>query len=145
LEQSLTVEEAMKVAELMQPKVRTISSEACVADVVVSLADGHISGLPVVDKGGRIIGVVSTTDVLTAEAEADSERSAEGRGLMAETPVRDIMTPRPYTVAPYEDVREAARQMLYAEVHRLFVAQGDHLVGVISTTDIVRAVATGTL
>jgi len=135
----------MKVAELMQPKVRTISSEACVADVVVSLADGHISGLPVVDKGGRIIGVVSTTDVLTAEAEADSESSAEGRGLMAETPVLDIMTPRPYTVAPDEDVREAARQMLYADVHRLFVAQGDRLVGVISTTDIVRAVATGTL
>jgi CBS domain-containing protein len=53
------------------------------------------------------------------------------------------MTPRPYTVAPDEDVREAARQMLYAEVHRLFVAEGDRLVGVISTTDIVRAVATG--
>ncbi|HEY7614423.1 MAG TPA: CBS domain-containing protein [Gemmatimonadales bacterium] len=135
----------MKVAELMQPNVRTISSEACVADVVVSLADGHISGLPVVDKGGRIIGVVSATDVLTAEAEADSVSSAEGRELMAETPVRDIMTPRPYTVAPGEEVREAARQMLYADVHRLFVAQGDRLVGVISTTDIVRAVATGQL
>ena len=145
MEQSLTDEEAMKVAELMQPHVRTISSEACVADVVVSLADGHISGLPVVDKVGRIIGVVSATDVLTAEAEADSESSTEGRGLMAETPVRDIMTPRPYTVAPDEEVREAARQMLYAEVHRLFVAQGDRLVGVISTTDIVRAVATGQL
>jgi CBS domain-containing protein len=64
---------------------------------------------------------------------------------MAETPVRDIMTPRPYTVAPGEEVREAARQMLYADVHRLFVAQGDRLVGVISTTDIVRAVATGQL
>jgi CBS domain-containing protein len=35
--------------------------------------------------------------------------------------------------------------MLYADVHRLFVAQGDRLVGVISTTDIVRAVATGQL
>jgi len=64
---------------------------------------------------------------------------------MEETSVRDIMTPRPYIIAPDEDVREAARQMLYAEVHRLFVAEGDRLVGVLSTTDIVRAVATGKL
>ena len=133
----------MKVAELMQPNVRTISSEARVAEVVVSLADAHISGLPVVDKVGRILGVVSATDVLTAEAEA--ETLTMGRDLMEETSVREIMTPRPYTVAPGEDVREAARQMLYAEVHRLFVAEGDRLVGVISTTDIVRAVATGKL
>jgi CIC family chloride channel protein len=143
LEQSLTDEEAMKVAELMQPNVRTISSEACVAEVVTSLADAHISGLPVVDKGGRIIGVVSATDVLTAEAEAESETM--GRDVMEETTVRDIMTPRPYTVGPDEDVREAARQMLYADVHRLFVAEGERLVGVLSTTDIVRAVATGKL
>jgi CBS domain-containing protein len=139
LKRSITVEDAMTVKELMQPNVRTISSEACVAEVVVSLADGHISGLPVVDKGGRIIGVVSASDVLTAEAEA------EGSDMMEQTPVRDIMTRRPYTVAPDEDVREAARQMLYADVHRLFVADGDRLVGVISTTDIVRAVATGKL
>jgi CBS domain-containing protein len=135
----------MKVAELMQPNVRTISSEASVAEVVTSLADGHISGLPVVDKGGRIIGVVSATDVLTAEAEAESATEAVGRDLMLDTSVRDIMTPRPFTVMSDEDVREAARQMLYAEVHRLFVAEGDRLVGVISTTDIVRAVATGKL
>ena len=135
----------MKVAELMQPNVRTISSEASVAEVVTSLADGHISGLPVVDKGGRIIGVVSATDVLTAEAEAESATEAVGRDLMLDTSVRDIMTPRPFTVTPDEDVREAARQMLYAEVHRLFVAEGDRLVGVISSTDIVRAVATGKL
>jgi CBS domain-containing protein len=98
-----------------------------------------------VDKSGRIIGVVSATDVLTAEAEAESGTEAVGRDLMLDTSVRDIMTPRPFTVAPDEDVREAARQMLYAEVHRLFVAEGDRLVGVISTTDIVRAVATGKL
>ena len=131
----------MKVAELMQSNVRTISSEACVAEVVVSLADAHISGLPVVDKGGRILGVVSASDVLTAEAETESQTM--GRDLMEGTSVRDIMTPRPYTVAPEEDVREAARQMLYADVHRLFVADGDRLVGVLSTSDIVRAVASG--
>ena len=133
----------MRVAELMQQNVRTITSEASVAEAVLSLADAHVSGLPVVDNGGRMIGVVSTSDVLTAEAEAESR--SLGRELLEETTVRDIMTPGPYTVTPDEDVREAARQMLYADVHRLFVAEGDRLLGVVSTTDIVRAVATGKL
>jgi CIC family chloride channel protein len=133
----------MKVAELMQRKVKTVGSDATLADAIVSLADGHISGMPVVDGTGKVIGVLSTTDVLTAEAEADDP--AARQTLLENTSVRDIMTPRPFTVAPGEDVREAARQMLYADVHRLFVAEGDKVVGIISTTDIVRAVATGKL
>ncbi|MGH7630483.1 MAG: CBS domain-containing protein [Gemmatimonadales bacterium] len=52
------------------------------------------------------------------------------------------MTRRPLTIDPEADVRDAARQMLYADAHRLFVVSGDRLAGVISTTDIVRAVAT---
>ena len=131
----------MRVAELMQRNVRTIASEANVAEVVLSLADAHVSGLPVVDKGGRMIGVVSATDVLTAEAESPGLR----QDVLEETSVREIMTARPYTVMPDQDVREAARQMLYADVHRLFVVEGDRLLGVISTTDIVRAVANGKL
>jgi CBS domain-containing protein len=59
--------------------------------------------------------------------------------------VRDIMTPHPLTVSPDTEVREAAQQMLYADVHRLFVVDGDRVVGVISTTDIMRAIATGRL
>jgi CBS domain-containing protein len=90
-----------------------------------------------------VIGVVSSSDVLTAEAEADDP--AARRELLENTSVRDIMTARPYTVAPGEDVREAARQMLYADVHRLFVTEGGCVVGIVSTTDIVRAVATGKL
>ena len=133
----------MQVAELMQRNVRTVGSEASIAEVVLSLADAHVSGLPVVDKAGRMVGVVSASDVLTAEAEAESR--SVGQQVLEDTSVREIMTPRPYTVTPDEDVREAARQMLYADVHRLFVAEGDRLVGVISTTDIVRAVATNNL
>jgi CIC family chloride channel protein len=133
----------MKVAELMQRKVKTVGSDATLADAIVSLADGHISGMPVVDGAGKVIGVLSTTDVLTAEAEAGDPTARQT--LLENTSVQDIMTPRPFTVAPSEDVREAARQMLYAEVHRLFVAEGDKVVGIISTTDIVRAVATGKL
>jgi CBS domain-containing protein len=55
------------------------------------------------------------------------------------------MTPAALTVDAGEDVREAARQMLYGEVHRLFVAEEGRVSGVISSTDIVRAVAQGKL
>jgi CIC family chloride channel protein len=133
----------MTVAELMQRHVKTVGSDTSVAEAVVSLADAHVSGMPVVDGTGKVIGVLSTTDVLAAEAEAGDPGARQT--LFENTMVRDIMTPRPYTIAPDEDVREAARQMLYADVHRLFVAEGDKVVGVISTTDIVRAVATGQL
>jgi len=131
----------MTVAELMQRNVRTVSAEATAAEAIVALVDGHVSGMPVVDRWGKVIGVLSTTDVLAAEAETDDPTAR--RTVLEDTLVRDIMTPRPFTVRPDEQVCEAARHMLYGEVHRLFVAEGDKLVGIISTTDIVRAVATG--
>ena len=133
----------MKVAELMQDDVTAVRPDASVAEVIASLADSHVSAVPVVDAHRRLLGVISSSDVLTEEAEARDE--AARTALLESTPAQDIMTPRPLTVDPEADVREAARQMLYAEVHRLFVVADDRLVGVISTTDIVRAVATGKL
>ena len=132
----------MRVAELMEKDVLTVGGEATVADVIVTMSDAHVSSLPVVDRHGRMLGVVSTTDVLNAEAEA------EGGGLktlLGKTTVATIMTTRPLGVSPETSVREAAQQMLYAEVHRLYVVEHDRVIGVISTTDIVRAVATGLL
>jgi CBS domain-containing protein len=133
----------MRVRELMQKDVKTVSVDAAVNDAVVTLTDSHISALPVVDGLGRMVGVISSTDILTSEAEAEDAIAREA--LFEGTMVREIMTSHPLTVSPDEDVREAAQQMLYADIHRLFVTSGDRVVGVISTTDIVRAVATGRL
>ena len=133
----------MRVRELMQTKVQTVHPDDAVNDAVVTLTDAHVSALPVVDETGHMIGVISSTDILTSEAEARD--AVEREALFEQMMVRDIMTPRPLTVSSDADVREAAQQMLYAEVHRLFVTSGDQLVGVISTTDIVRAVAVGGL
>jgi CBS domain-containing protein len=131
----------MKVAEIMQTDVRTVTGDAPVSDVVVSLADGQVSGLPVVDSRNRVIGVVSSTDLIAAQAET---RDAEERKVLLErTPVRDIMTPKPLLIESTAELHEAARHMLYADVSRLFVEENGVLVGVVSQTDIVRAVATG--
>ena len=131
----------MRVADLMETDVQTLPPDAVVNDAVVALAEARISAAPVVDRAGRMIGVVSTTDILASEEEAEDPEARET--LFERTFVRDLMTPRPLTIVPEAEVKEAAQQMLYADVHRLFVVEGDRLVGVISTTDIVRAVANG--
>ena len=131
----------MRVADIMQPHVRTVSSDMPVSEVVMSLADAQVTGLPVVDAHARVVGVVSTTDLIAAHAETRS--AAERDVLLDFTTVRDIMTPKPLMIESTAEVREAARHMLYAEVRRLFVENDGALVGVISHTDIVRAVATG--
>jgi CBS domain-containing protein len=87
------------------------------------------------------VGVVSTADILQAEA---ATQDGDGRDQLFErTRVAEIMTSRPITIAPDTDAREAARQMLYAEVHRLFVEVDGRLAGVVSQSDLVRALAHG--
>jgi CBS domain-containing protein len=132
----------MKVADIMQTAVRTVPSDTPVSDVVVSLADARVSGLPVVDTRGRVVGVVSTTDLIAAQAET---RSAQERQILEQTSVQDLMTRKPLTIESDAELREAARHMLYADVRRLFVEEEGALVGVVSQTDIVHAVATGKL
>lgn len=130
----------MKVADIMQTAVRTVPRDTPVSEVVVSLADARVSGLPVVDTRGRVVGVVSTTDLIAAQAET---RSAQEQQILEQTPVQDLMTRKPLTIESGAELREAARHMLYADVRRLFVEDEGALVGVVSQTDIVHAIATG--
>lgn len=133
----------MRVAELMHTNVVTISPDSSIGELVQSLADARVSGLPVVDSPGRVIGVVSATDVLqTASEKSDTP----ARSTMFEhTTVRDIMSPNAQVIGPAADAREAAQRMLYTEVRRLFVEDQGRLVGVISQTDIAHAVGSGRL
>jgi CBS domain-containing protein len=133
----------MRVAELMQTEIQTVPPDAVVNDAVVVLAESRISALPVVDGAGHMVGVISSTDILASEEEAEDQSARDT--LFEKTFVRDLMTPQPLTIAPDAEVKEAAHQMLYADVHRLFVTDGERLIGVISTTDIMRAVAAGRL
>jgi CBS domain-containing protein len=127
----------------MHKDVSVIAPDASVAQLVQELADSHVSGLPVVDSRGHVIGVVTATDVLQASAENDDARARQN--LFANTTVRDIMTPNAHVIAPDAEAREAARQMLYGEIKRLFVEDKGKLVGVISQTDIAHAVGSGRL
>ncbi len=130
----------MKVAELMRTDVKTVDIDATVEDAITTLADVHVSALPVTDARGEVVGVLSTTDILCSLSETTEPDMRER--LFDETPVREIMTPRSRVIAPDADVLEAAREMLDLDVHRLFVEDKGRLIGVISQTDIVAAVAT---
>ena len=133
----------MLVKDLMQTDVRTITEDAPVSEAIVALSDGHVSGLPVLNEHHQLVGIISTTDILAAEAESgDSEALAR---VATHTRVGDIMTRKPKTIGPESDIRLAAQEMLYLEVHRLMVVEGTDLVGIISQSDIVRAVANGQL
>ena len=129
----------MKVADIMRTDVKTVDLDATVGDAIAMLTDVHVSALPVTDLRGRVVGVLSTTDILGALSETTEPGARE---QLFEQPVRDVMTPRSRVIGPDDDMLKAAKDMLALEVHRLFVEDHGRLVGVISQTDIVAAVAT---
>lgn len=129
----------MRVAEIMRTTLQTINVEATVADAVIALMDAGVTALPVIDRHGRAVGICSTRDVLAAESRCHDPRE---RDLLFEhTLVLSIMTPWARTAHPEEDLRLVARRMIDEKVQRLFVEDRGALVGVISQTDIVAAVA----
>ena len=131
----------MRVADLMQLDLVTVAPEATVAEAETLLAVNHLTALPVVDGDGRLLGVLSASDLVAADVECDE--ASQLATLHAGTQVHAVMTPRPFTVGPEAGVREAARLMLYTGVHRLYVTRDDRPLGVISTSDVVRGVALG--
>ena len=131
----------MFVREMMQTNIKTIAADAPVQDAIMLMADEHISGLPVIDRDEQLLGVLSTTDVLSSISEVEDPQARYQ--LLEDKLVEELMTPLPRTIAQDAELEDAAQKMLYFGVHRLFVIdESDRLVGVISQTDIVRAVAT---
>jgi CBS domain-containing protein len=127
----------MKVADVMVTELAVVNEDVPLAEAVMSLADAHVHGAPVLDRRGRLVGVLSSSDILLAAAE--SSAAGSGEQFLAQTLVRDMMTTPPRTIGPDEDVKVAAQKMLELDIHRLFVVRGSDMLGVISQSDIVRA------
>lgn len=142
----------MQVRELMTEKVFTIGPEAPIKDVARILVDNGISGLPVCDIEGRVIGVISEGDILYKEHDPSEGHIGGPLGWIIEgTPnyagyikakaltARKAMTSPAITIAPHESVAQAARIMCEHHVNRLPVVTDEKLVGIVTRADLVRA------
>ncbi len=144
--------------DLMTPKVLSVDQNLTLAELAAFLIDHQITGAVVEADPGEYVGVVSITDVAAATADggeritrdrtrpdfyvrgwqetlAEEELSSlhlEEDGLL----VRDIMTSSICSVDAEATVSEVAATMLKGHLHRVLVTEGDELVGIISTSDL---------
>ena len=125
------------VGELMSIDPVVIGADEPAQAAEQLMAERRVSGLPVVDRGGRLVGVVSQTDLVRAHAAGQSLSAWPGLA------VRHLMTAPALTIRIDESLLEAARRMEERHVHRLVVvsAEGDTPIGVISTLDLVGSLA----
>jgi CBS domain-containing protein len=124
------------VATLMTRDPVVIDADASVADVAEMLDAYGVSGMPVVDFEGEVVGVISQTDLVRLRGE--SLPWSAWHGLRA----RDLMTRPAVTIASGASLAEAARSMPARHVHRLVVVDDSaEPVGVISESDLVREIA----
>lgn len=139
----------MKVTEVMTANVVTVGADVSVRDVAVVLVAHRISGVPVVDGDGRLLGVVSETDIVQKEARAPRARGGFLRWLDPETgeirakvdarTAGEAMTAPAVTIEADQTVSAAASRMLEAGCKRLPVTRDGQLVGIVSRGDLVRA------
>jgi CBS domain-containing protein len=136
----------MKVRDVMTTDVVTVEPGVSLREVAAILVDRRISGLPVVDEEGKVLGVVSEGDLLFKERGPTEQRgvlSWFAENWRAKPDARtagEAMTAPAVTIAPWRQVSGAAAQMLDAAVNRLPVVEDDgRLVGIVTRADLVRA------
>jgi CBS domain-containing protein len=130
----------MQVIDIMSTPVRTVRPTTPVMAALRVLADHRLSSLPVVDDAGALVGIVSEKDLLREAIEPP----LSGRRQLpdtAPTRVAQVMTPKPHTVRPDADVADAARVFSMMSWKALPVVRDGGLVGVISRSDVVRALS----
>jgi predicted transcriptional regulator len=142
----------------MNPDIMTVADEMTTDELARYLIEREISGAPVVDSQGHLIGVVSMTDIGRNMAEPSDFVSPRGSNFYRDEPVdledlgqrfveeravtvRDVMTPVVHQVPITASVAEVARIMVEQHIHRLVVTQGKDPVGIITSMDLLRMIA----
>ena len=136
----------------MTSPVVTITPDRPIADAAQLMIDNRISGLPVVDPAGRLVGIVSERDLLRRPSNGDPPRRPHWlqvvteRSALEREPERfhtltvgDVMTIAPLVVAENTPLEDAGRLLEERRIKRLPVIRGQQVVGVISRSDLLRA------
>lgn len=153
---------AVTARDIMQTHLITVEPATPLLDVHRLFVEEEINGAPVVDETGRLLGVISSLDLLReVEREHESpsgdavyfrdvlEYSApdwsgtkDFQDRLGEMNVSDAMTPGGVCVAPDAPIEEVAKVLRTNRIHRVLVVDGDELVGIISTFDLVKLLET---
>jgi CBS domain-containing protein len=153
----------VQAKSIMQTHLVTVSPDARLDGVRQLFLDEEINGAPVIDEDFRLLGVITTSDLLYAAADEhdasrgdpryfrelfehagpDFEDAPEGFiDRLSERTARDYMTESVVTVPPDATVAAVARQLRENHIHRVLVSDGGILTGIISTFDLVALLET---
>lgn len=145
--------------QVMNPDVITVRDDMTVQEAAAFLIENQISGAPVEDGEGRLVGVVSYADIARAASDPNalepppaepefftrgweetpfSNEEMQGVHVTAGLTVADIMTPQLHSVQADASVSAAARLMLDAHIHRLLVTREHKMVGILTTFDLLK-------
>jgi predicted transcriptional regulator len=156
--------------DLMKSDILTVGPSMTLADLERFLVEHKITGAPVVDEEGKIIGVVSRSDIVKqlvvehslagyvvdyqsdagllggadAERESSLEAAISADHLRSQT-VGDVMTRSVISVTAETPLPELVREMHSRHVHRLIVTEGDVPVGIVTTIDLIARIADGSI
>ena len=117
----------MIAKDIMTKDVIAVSPAASVKELAKTLVRQQISGAPVMNKKGQIVGIVSEADIVANKGKQ----------------VKDIMSKKVSSIAEDTPVEEIAALMTAHKISRLPVMRGQKLVGLVSRADIVGAIAAG--
>lgn len=147
------------VADWMNRELLTVTPSTPLSEAVQLLVDRHISGLPVIDDDGKLVGVISESDLMWREQglEQPPYMIFLGGVIYFQNPltydrdlhkalgqtVGEVMTPHAISISADTPLPEAAKIMHDKKIHRLpVVDEHQHPIGIITESDIVRAIAT---
>lgn len=149
--------EGLTAKDVMSKEVRTVCEETPLLEIANLLAAGHISGVPVVDEGERVTGIVSEADLIDEHKRERciprvalygifpipedllEEAYGGGKGLTA----RDLMTRRVITASEQATLHELADMMVTRHINRVPIVRDGKLVGIVCRGDLLRALAAG--
>ncbi len=147
------------VADVMTPNPITVTPQTPLQEAIKILAAKHISGLPVVNEEGKLVGVISETDLMWRETGVDAppyimfldsiiylENPArydkEIHKALGQT-VKEVMSDKAISIKPQQKLKEAAHLMHEKKIRRLPVvdAENGQVIGIITQGDIIRTMA----
>jgi CBS domain-containing protein len=153
---------SMTVNDVMHREVLAVDADWSLEELAEFLVDNNISGAPVTEENGELVGVVSMTDILRHGSMPDNggetddthdvylyelERQLGHEELRmfhardeSSAQVRDIMTPMIFKVEENTSVQEVAETMLRGRIHRVFVTRGSTLTGIVTALDMLQVI-----